>query len=193
VGGVKYRTIVADPPWRYTQSRGLPTRGRKHPNAEAHYLTMSMPEIAAMPVAAIADADAHLYLWATMPRLFADRSGGGIGPRDVMEAWGFRYVTCLVWVKQGAPGLGWYFRGDAELVLFGVRGDMRIPAHLRRSNVIVAPRTGHSRKPEAFYDLVETVSPDPRVELFARNHQRLGWDTFGNEAFNHVELGEAAS
>ena len=87
----------------------------------------------------------------------------------------------FTWQKLGAPGLGWYFRGATEHVLFGVRGKARIPAHLRESNHFAAPRTVHSAKPDRFYELVERVCPGPYLELFARR-RRYGWDVWGNEA-----------
>jgi N6-adenosine-specific RNA methylase IME4 len=176
-----YGTIVADPPWRYRRSGVAKSRyygGHRGMAAEDHYATMTTAEIAALPVAELAAPDAHCYLWATAPRLFGDRYGDGPGPVDVLRAWGFAYVTTLVWHKQGAPGLGFYWRVDAEFCLFGVRGRAPIPAALRRSNVIAAPRAGHSVKPAAVADAVEVVSPGPYVELFARQ-PRLGWDSWG--------------
>ena len=188
---MKYRTIVIDPPWRYRSSDIL-TRGWhktasvESQRAEGHYTTMTNAQIAALPLGALAEDTAHLYLWVTNPRLYGERSGE-CSPREIINGWGFRYITLLTWVKAGAPGLGFYFRGNTEHVLFCVRGAVRIPPERRESNVILAPRGHHSEKPGTFYDLVERVSPGPRLELFART-QRLGWDTWGNEALNHVEM-----
>lgn len=173
-----YRTLVADPPWQYNVTKGLPTSGYKPSTAEAHYSTLTMPEVAALPVGDLAATDAHLYLWVTVPRLFGDRGTRGVGPVDVMEAWGFEFKTMLTWVKTGALGMGWWFRGQVEHVLFGVRGNLPIPADRREKNVITAGKNLHSAKPPAFYDLVERVSPGPYVELFARA-PRLGWDAWG--------------
>ena len=173
---MKYRTIVADPPWFYERSGGL---GGKRA-AASNYPTMTNAEIAALPIEAEADDNAHLYLWVTNPRLFQE-AGDACGPRDIMTAWGFRYVTLLTWHKLGAPGMGWYFRGDTEHVMFGVRGDLRIPPEVRESNHFAARRQEHSRKPDRFYELVERVSPGPYLELFARR-RRFGWDVWGNEA-----------
>jgi N6-adenosine-specific RNA methylase IME4 len=172
----KYRTIVADPPWRYQNARGTQTRcraGRSQTVAEGNYPTMSVAEIAALPVAALADRNCALYLWVTNPLLFEGRA--------IAEAWGFKYVTLLTWVKTGPPGMGFSFRGHTEHVLYATRGDVRIPPGRRESNVITAPRRGHSQKPDAFYDLVERVSEPPYVELFARSH-RFFWDVWGNES-----------
>lgn len=188
----RYATIVADPPWRY-RSKDILTRGWHRPasvetrrDAEGHYTTMTNEQIAALKVRDLAADTSALFLWLTNPRLYGERDGSWSG-REIVEAWGFRYVTLLTWVKTGAPGLGFYFRGGTEHILFAVRGDFRIPPRARESNVIVAPRGRHSEKPGAFYDLVERVSPAPRLELFART-QRLGWHTWGDEALNHVDL-----
>jgi N6-adenosine-specific RNA methylase IME4 len=167
-----YSTIVADPPWEYRTTRPTTTARSPgtNPSAAAQYSTLSAVDLAALPVADLAAVDAHLYLWTTNPHL---RDAFG-----VLDAWGFTYATTLTWLKTGTLGMGFYFRGDTEHVLFGVRGRLPIPADRRRRNWFQAPKTGHSRKPAAFGDLVEDVSPGPYVELFARA-PRLGWDAWG--------------
>lgn len=191
-----YRTIVADPPWRYQKTTGLVTNmkgNRRAPDvtscAEGHYATMSNAEIAGLPVNDLADDECALYLWVTTPLIFghAKRGRDPVAPIDIVEAWGFRYITLLTWVKTGPPGMGFHFRGHTEHAIYAVRGDVKIPVEIRESNVIIAPRRGHSEKPDAFMDLVERVSPEPRLEMFARR-QRLGWETWGNEALCHVNL-----
>jgi N6-adenosine-specific RNA methylase IME4 len=166
---MKYRTIVADPPWRY--DNGTATQG----GVEFQYGTMTPEEIRALPVKDQADDDAHLYLWVTNLKLHEARAF------DTLEEWGFRFVTILTWHKLGSPGLGHYFRGDTEHVLFGVRGRLPIAPSLRVSNHFAAPRTVHSAKPDRFYEIVERVSPGPYLEMFARR-RRYGWDVWGNEA-----------
>lgn len=177
-----YGTIVADPPWRYTNTRGTQTRataGRSAITAEAHYSTMSNDEIAALPVADLAATQAHLYLWVTNPCIFGHQNRRRTtSPIDIVEAWGFTYITLLTWVKEGPPGLGFYFRGNTEHVIFAQRGGASIPADRRESNVLTAPRRRHSEKPDALLDLVERVSPGPYLELFSRR-PRMGWDTWG--------------
>jgi N6-adenosine-specific RNA methylase IME4 len=121
----------------------------------------------------------------TNPRLFADKAGHGPTPAEMMARWGFVYVTVLTWHKLGAPGMGWYFRGDTEHVLFGVKGKLGIPASERVSNHFAAAKSRHSAKPDRFYEIVERVSPEPRLELFARR-RRFGWDVWGNEAPEHA-------
>lgn len=187
---MKYRTIVADPPWTYQRSSGL-GRGRA---AADQYPTMTNADIAALPVGEMADDGAHLYLWVTNPRLFAE-AHDEVGPIEMLRGWGFRYVTTLTWHKLGAPGMGWYFRGDTEHVLFGVRGSAPIAPAKRVSNHFAASRREHSAKPDRFYEIVERVSPGPYLELFARR-RRFGWDVWGNEApelaVSQAEMGLSA-
>jgi N6-adenosine-specific RNA methylase IME4 len=154
---VRYRTIVADPPWRYGQTRILTTANKPEtrPEASAQYATMAPDEIAALPVPEWAEDNAHLYLWTTNPKLWEAPS--------ILEAWGFRYVTLLTWHKLGTFGLGYHFRGDTEHVVFAVRGTLPIAPALRVSNHFAARKTGHSRKPDRFYEMVERVSPGPLV------------------------------
>lgn len=167
-----YRTIVADPPWQYGDN--LPgKRGAAH-----KYSVMKLDDICDLPVADIADPEgSHLYLWVTSSFL---KEG-----QRVLEDWGFTYKTMITWVKTTkdgdklAFGMGHYFRGCAEYVLFGTRG--RLPVENRSlRNVILAPRTEHSRKPDAFYSFVEQASPGPRLEMFARRRIE-DWDAWGLE------------
>jgi N6-adenosine-specific RNA methylase IME4 len=159
-----FRTIVADPPWQYANKA---TRGA----AEDHYPTMALPDLCDLEVEERAADEAHLYLWTTNGFL---REAFG-----VMDAWGFAYKTTLVWVKPQI-GMGNYFRSSTEYVLFGVRGGLRT-LDCNQRNWFEAPRTQHSAKPDLFFDLVERVSPQPWLEMFARR-RRLGWDVWGNEA-----------
>lgn len=164
----QFRTIVADPPWRYGNAG---TRNA----ADKHYPTMTLEEICDLPVEAHAADDSHLYLWATAPLL-----------REaflVMAAWGFTYKTNLVWVKPQI-GMGNYFRVSHEHVLFGIRGS----APTRRNDVLSwfkVDRARHSAKPDAFLDIVESCSYGPGLELFARRRQLptdFDWTYWGNEA-----------
>lgn len=176
-----YGTILADPPWRYNAKRTELRSGGRGGSAEHQYDTMSNAEIAAMPVASLAADQAHLYFWVTNPRLIADYKGKReVTPFDIVDAWGFKPMTILTWVKPGRGGTGWYFRGQTEHIIFATRGGLGIPSDKRERNVIEAKRSGHSRKPSELFDVIERVSPPPYVELFARE-QRLGWDAWGNE------------
>lgn len=184
-----YATIVADPPWAYRTTNGITARTSfRSTCADDNYSTMTNDEIAALPVAEIADDNAHLYLWVTNPKLYGNRKRNEPNPAEIMEAWGFRYVTCLTWIKKpGALGMGFYFRGETEHALFGVRGNLPISTEKRQVNWFTAAKHGHSEKPDAFLDLVERVSPGPYCELFARA-PRLGWDSWGHG----YEIGEAS-
>src|SRR3990167_10782660 len=153
---------------------------------------MTMQQIAELPVADLAATDAHLYLWVTNPILTEQRLRDGPNVFAIVRSWGFEPKTLLTGIKsENGSGLGWYFRGDTEHVVFAMRGHLPIPEERRISNVFRMRRGPHSRKPEAFLDLVEQVSPGPYLELFARR-QRLGWDTWGDECFQSVSLPQAA-
>lgn len=183
VGERRYGAVLADPPWRFMNATGK--MAPEHRRLQ-RYATMSIEEIAALPVERCAAEASHLYLWvpnALLPEGLA-----------VMAAWGFRYKTNLVWFKtrrDGGPdgrGVGFYFRNVTELVLFGVRGrHARTLAPGRRQvNLIASMKREHSRKPDAIYDLIEACSPGPRLELFARHH-RPGWDQWGDEHAQHAD------
>ena len=165
-----YRTIVADPPWdiNYNGRVGVGRPG----TPGLPYSTMGLDEICAMPVGALADADAVLWLWITAP---LNRAGAGL---RVAQAWGFRVTGEFVWDKPGL-GVGRIPRTCHEILLVAKRGDARLNGPLNIRSVQQWPTGGHSVKPQAFFDLVEQVSPGPYVELFARA-PRLGWDHWGH-------------
>jgi N6-adenosine-specific RNA methylase IME4 len=189
---MKYRTIVADPPWQYEASkngkfvmpkpvedwgtRGVETQG---------YASMPVSDIAALPIRKLADDHAHLYLWTT--NAFMEQA------HQVARSWGFDQKTILTWGKvyqddylRPSMKTGFYYRGATEHVLFCVRGSLRLNGTW--PTLFLWPRLAkHSQKPDAFYDLVEQASPGPYVELFARRH-RLGWDVWGNESANTAEM-----
>lgn len=182
-----YSTLVVDPPWMYQKNHGAKrglVPGRRGGQAEAQYTTMTNEEILALPVRDLAADKAHLYLWFTNPGAWGGRFSS-ITPHDIAEAWGFEFKTIITWVKIEATGnvdkggMGWYFRGATEHVLFATRGDLQTPTEGREPNVIMARRGRHSEKPGAFFDLAQRASPGPYVELFARA-PRLGWDAWGH-------------
>jgi N6-adenosine-specific RNA methylase IME4 len=178
-----YPTIVADPPWE--QKAGT-LRGREGwldahgASANLPYATMSVDEIAAVPVGEWARDDAHVYLWVTnkyLPRGF-----------DVLEAWGFRYSTTIVWCKKPmGGGLGGKFGVSTEYVLHGTRGSLPAIGRVRgtwfqwKRPYDERGKPKHSSKPPEFLGLVEKVSPGPYLEVFARR-RRQGWDVWGDEA-----------
>lgn len=177
-----WATILADPPWRFTNRTGKVAP--EHRRLE-RYSTMELADICAMPVKAVAAKNSHLYLWVPNALL-----PDGL---HVMESWGFRYVSNIVWAKRridGGPdgrGVGFYFRNVTELLLFGVRGSMRTLAPARSQvNMIETRKREHSRKPDEQYDLIERCSPGPRLELFAR-HPPSGWTAWGAESAPDVQ------
>lgn len=175
--GGTYGTVLADPPWRFTNRTGkmAPEHRRL-----SRYSTMTLGQILDLPVEPLVADKSHLYLW--VPNALIAEG------MQVMARWGFKYKTNLVWYKirkDGGPdgrGVGFYFRNVTELVLFGVRGSLRTRAAGRRqTNVIASNKRGHSRKPDELYDIVERCSPGPYLELFAR-HRRAGWTQWGDQA-----------
>jgi N6-adenosine-specific RNA methylase IME4 len=187
-GTGKYRTIVADPPWHY-DGRAIGGRlpGTLGETQPFPYGTLQIDELAALPIRYIAAEDAVLWLWTTnrwLPESF-----------DVMAAWGFRYRQTLVWGKNNPMPVGGSVAPPAaEFLLVGKRGNPPVNM-VFPSSVIITPRPparSHSAKPECFIDWIEQASPTPWLELFARR-QRLGWDTWGNEALEHVTLGAAGA
>lgn len=177
-----YGTIVADPPWAVRQPPK--TFGAKG-NAPLPYETMTVEQIAALPVGDMAAPVSHLYLW-TVNRFLRDAF-------DVLDAWGFRFSMALTWCKEPlGDGPGWEYSSCTEFVLFAKRGtgSWPRPEHETR-NWWSWPRGRHNAKPDAFQDMVERVSPGPYVELFARR-DRLGWDTWGNESLGTAQLPKVA-
>ncbi len=172
-----WSTVYADPPWRFVNRTGKVAPEHRRLD---RYETMTHDEICALPVSEVVAGNAHLYLWVPNA-LLPD------GLR-VMAAWGFRYVSNLVWAKRrkdGGPdgrGVGFYFRNVTELILFGVRGSMRTREPGRRQvNMIETRKREHSRKPDEAYEIIEACSPGPYLELFAR-YERTGWGAWGLEA-----------
>lgn len=162
----KYQTIVIDPPWDY---EGSGFRNCRVPSVP--YATMTIDEIAALPVGDLAEANAHLYLWTTnlfLPKSFA-----------LLEPWGFRYATLLTWTKP-QPVLSHYFLSRTEHIIFGVKGSLPLARRDAENHIIGGRPKMHSTKPDAFYQLVESCSPGPWLELFARR-SRPGWVAWGAE------------
>ena len=161
----KYSVIYADPPWRYDFSK---SDSRK---VENQYSTISVNEICNIDVPT--GDNAVLYLWATAPKL----------PEAllVMKSWGFKYKSCGVWDKMKL-GMGYWFRGQHELLLVGVKGNFSPPSpSLRISSVIREARGVHSKKPNKIRDYITTWYPDEnKLELFSRQ-KTDGWDVWGNE------------
>lgn len=172
----RFATILVDPPWRFANRTGKMAPEHKRLR---RYRTMSMDEIAALPVGRLAADRSHLYMWCPNALL--------VDGLQIMQAWGFTYKTNLVWYKvrkDGGPdgrGVGFYFRNVTELLLFGIKGRLRTLSPGRRQvNIVITRKQEHSRKPDEVYELIEQCSPGPYIELFARVC-RDGWQQWGDE------------
>jgi N6-adenosine-specific RNA methylase IME4 len=167
----RYGVIIADPEWRFdpwSRETGMDRA------ADNHYPTSTTEVIASRPVEKIAAADCVLFLWSTVPML--------PDALAVLAAWGFRYKSHFVWVKDRA-GTGYWNRNEHELLLVGTNGDIPAPAPgSQKRSVISAPVGDHSVKPDQAYELIEAYFPSlPKIELNARR-ARPGWDTWGLDA-----------
>jgi N6-adenosine-specific RNA methylase IME4 len=194
-----YGAILADPPWRFDVWSGetaVQKRGSKttYKAAQVHYNTMTMDEIAELPVADLCGKDCALFIWVTWPTL--------LDGLRIMDAWGFPYKTCAFnWMKGHAGQIelfqeeivplmkmGYWTRASSEVCLLGTRGKpKRINADVRQG--IIAPVRQHSRKPDGIHERIERLVAGPYVELFARQ-QRPNWDCWGNQTDKFKEAAE---
>ena len=196
-----YRVIMVDPPWQYSNPRALVGNGgrgadggrvkqMKQVDVEAHYSTLSVVQISAMPVADLADSTGCLlFLWVTNPFLV-----DGSGP-SVLKAWGFKPKTVLTWAKTQSdnktPSMktGHWFRSASEHCLVGLRGSLRRPTAFPPLPTWQPRRRigKHSAKPHVFHEYAEKAVPEgPWLELFARE-SREGWDIWGNQAPKSID------
>lgn len=181
--GRKFHTLLVDPPWRFENRTGKMAPEHKRLN---RYGTMTTDEICELPVSEVMEKTAHIYLW-TPNALLPDAL-------KVMSAWGFQYKTNLVWHKirkdggSDGRGVGFYFRNVTELILFGVRGPKARTLDPGRTqvNFLATRKREHSRKPDEQYSLIESCSPGPYLEMFARG-TRPGWTYWGNQAHDEYE------
>ena len=179
--GRRFRTILADPPWQFQNRTGKIAPEHKR---LSRYGTMSLDDILSLPIERVVEEPAHLYLW--VPNALLPE-----GLR-VMKSWGFDYKSNIVWHKirkdggSDGRGVGFYFRNVTELVLFGVRGkNARTLAPGRRQvNLMATQKREHSRKPDELYDIVESCSSGPFLELFARG-SRDGWCSWGDQSADY--------
>lgn len=169
----KYSTIYADPPWQYSNQA---TRA----STDNHYTTMTLEGIANLPISQLTTENAHLHIWTTNAFLFDTKA--------IMEAWGFEYKSCFVWVKP-QMGIGNYWRVSHEFMLFGIKGNQPFLNRAQKSWSEIN-RTKHSKKPEDVAQKIELVSPAPYLELFGRE-TRIGWTVWGNEIERHMFNKEA--
>ncbi|VAW10275.1 type II DNA modification methyltransferase, putative [hydrothermal vent metagenome] len=179
--GKKFGTILADPPWQFINRTGkvAPEHRRL-----ARYSTMPLDDVCQLPVSEISDNPSHLYLWVPNALL-----PDGL---KVMEAWGFTYKSNIIWHKirkDGGPdgrGVGFYFRNTTEILLFGTRGAKArtLSQGRRQVNIIRSRKREHSRKPDEQYEIIESCSWGPYLELFSRG-KRGKWVCWGNQVENY--------
>ena len=184
----RYRTIVADPPWHYdgfaTQSRTPGKWSGPVISKALPYGSMTVAAICALPVHRLAESDCRLFCWTTnryLPEAFG-----------VLDAWGFTYRQTLVWHKRDGNMGGSVAPCSAEFLLVATQGKPERLGKAKSAVISTAAPKEHSRKPDAFLDLVEQVSPGPYVELFARR-ARFGWDYWGDQSLGTADLSEAAA
>ena len=177
----KYQIIYADPPWLYNNGGNQKSRGM----ARGSFECMPLEDIKNLKIPV--DDNAMLFLWATMPKLKE--------ALEVIEAWGFKYITCaFVWIKQNPSGVGIYsglghwVNGNAELCLLGRKGKTLERKNKAVKQIVISPRGRHSEKPNEVSDrIVQLLGDLPRIELFARQKTE-GWDVWGNEVESDIEL-----
>lgn len=182
---MRFKTIVADPPWPYDNKDGPRATAEHRPNSwntactgsAPRYGSMSLADLHSLPVKHWADNAAHLYLWVTNSFLAE--------AHDLAATWGFKQKTMITWGKVKPDGktpsmkAGYYFRGATEHILFCVRGVLRLRG-IACPTLHLSARLPHSVKPEWFYCMVEEQSPGPYLEMFARR-TRPGWSSWGNQ------------
>lgn len=177
IGYGKFSCIYADPPWSYKDEKcggGL----------DDEYPTMGLNAICDLPVGHLAKEDgAHLWMWTTWP-MIRDRA-----PHKVLDAWGFRWVGEIVWFKGERIGVGRWLRPSTEILVLAEKGKKRLERYNQRGHVFECSRGKHSRKPDKFYEVIESLSEGPYIELFARrdcdilnSQNRKGWSYWGKEA-----------
>lgn len=186
-----YGAILADPPWSFQVWSKDTGNGR---SAESHYSTMTMREIARLPVEDLAAKDCVLFMWCCWPSIE--------DALRIIDAWGFTYKTCgFDWLKAdntqadffqdevpAQVGMGYWTRANSEPCLLATRGKpKRLNADVRQG--IIAPRREHSRKPDGIHQRVERLVAGPYLELFARQ-RRPGWDAWGNQTDKFAEVTE---
>jgi len=176
----KYKTIYADPPWKY-KNKSPPCLPKKQPDTckiEYYYKTMELEDIKDLSINSISEKDCVLFLWATTPAIKE--------AFEVLETWGFKYKTMITWEKTNNDCMGYWFRTCTEHLLVGIKGNVKAFRNMQR-NCYHEKRRSHSQKPNYFYNLIEKVTEEPRIELFARE-RREGWDAWGNQLSKDIQI-----
>ena len=183
-GGKKYQIIYADPPWNF-KYQSVVNNTNRYERATAHYPVMELDEIKSLPISELADKDCVLFLWVTYP--FLEKSF------ELIKSWGFKYkTTAFTWVKLNKnggvfKGMGYWTMANAEICLLATKGHPK-RVYCGVPQVIQSVKEEHSKKPDEVRERIVVLMGDlPRIELFARQ-KTDGWDTWGNEVTNDIEL-----
>lgn len=190
----KYKTIVIDPPWKYGTWGGPSNRGmlyfqenkwgnkgwKTKANRPLPFKTMTLEDIGLMPIDKLMDIDCDVYLWTTQKYLPA--------AFEILKTWKLKYCQILVWCKNPRGlGQGGLFAPTTEFSILGRRGKSPKKRRIDSTWFNWKRQIRHSQKPEEFQDLVESVSDEPRLELFSRR-KRPGWDVWGDEVESDIEF-----
>lgn len=167
----KYKTIVIDPPWEV--STDIKHKSMHSPVRQLPYHTMTDEELLKFPIQSICEEDCNVFLWTINSKLQFSF--------ELLEAWGFKFHTILIWDKKDGLNLNG-FRRVAEYVYYGYKGKMEIKPKFKNIPTIFSEhRREHSRKPDIFYKLVREATPEPRIDIFARR-RHYGFDAWGDQA-----------
>lgn len=190
----KYNVIYADPPWSYDNKKmvGKFGKGKMDGAAISKYDLMSNEDIADMPIVDLVADNAVCFLWATVPLLPEAMT--------VLIRWGFEYKTMITWRKIMSTGMGFWFRGQCEHLILGVRGKVK-PFRMQTANFYQSKTGKHSQKPHYFRELIskavkKSFDHPIKLELFARSRDGFfpdyeyedGWDVYGNQVNNSISL-----
>jgi N6-adenosine-specific RNA methylase IME4 len=166
----KYQVIYADPPWPYNAEQ----HGREAQKTVLadHYGSKSIEWLCDLPIRDLAAPNAVLFLWTTSPKIFE-------GAQQVIDAWGFEYKSSMVWDKV-KHNVGYYVSVRHEFLLICTKGSCLPDNRKLYDSVVTVERTGHSEKPDRFYEIIEDLYHGRKIELFARK-KRSGWESWGNQ------------
>ena len=175
-----YKSIVIDPPWDQGIMGKMKSRPLKH--NELPYQTMTLDELAIMPIGDWASPDSFLWLWATNSRSITSGKPILVQAFDLMERWGYQYYTTITWYKNTGPCPFGPYQITTEHCLFGYRGKFKTPEGStgKTQTAFYAPQRRHSEKPPQLYEHIQTYFQEPRLDVFARK-QHPGFDAWGNQ------------
>lgn len=171
---MRYKVIYCDVPWDY-KGHDQHDKTQFSSSAEKHYNTLKDEQLKQLPINSLSDDNSVLFFWTTSPML--ERAF------PIVSAWGFKYKASMVWDKV-KHNVGYYVSVRHELLLICTKGSF-LPINRKLfDSVYSEERTIHSKKPDFFYEVIDTIYPDvPKIELFARHPKpRANWSYWGDEA-----------